>query len=671
MKKAIFLLMSVLAVIVSCERFDDSAIWEELKDHDERITRLEVLCKEMNSNIVALQAVLEAMETNDYVTDIVKIMENGVEIGYSITFAKGGTVNIYHGKDGEDGTDGANGTDGSSPKIGIRKASDGEYYWTSDDQWLTDEQGNMIPATVRSDKDVTPQFRVADGQWYISYDGGNTWQVVGGTGGSEDIFKDVTYDDDNVYFTLSDGTTIAVAKGKAADAAVLLNTVAPDYAIFSGKVRKQTIDLMVTVYYGDSENISIYDYTGKVSINEFNEDRFSLRINDLEKGVRYFYFTEVISDGEISYSSIESFVTGLAAEDLRPVDLFVFAGQSNMMGAAHLAPVDNPVTEDALEYKYAPVLKGGERGEFVYAQNPAGDWHYIDPEVAYSPDYKDEATGKSKMSKYSTNTYFVPACRDKEKGFSGQSEYLHYPSASMPPYFAQYYSELGHPCIYAHMAKGACNILHYFTVDATEEYNRLITEYNAANKTSHATIKVSNLSGGGDAFDAKYTAMLRDFSELKPNTPIAHKCFVWLQGEGDTHVYAQYKIKLQALWSHLQSLGFTHFFILRVGFWGSTSLINEIKAQTDFCEENENCYIITRAPSLIPHPSANTSNWWISEPSEEYTDCRDSYISSTSNQHFNEKAHKIFARKSAENIDRILHQGLEPELEEENIKGML
>lgn len=43
--------MSVLAVTVSCERFDDSAIWEELKNHDERITRLEVLCKEMNSNI--------------------------------------------------------------------------------------------------------------------------------------------------------------------------------------------------------------------------------------------------------------------------------------------------------------------------------------------------------------------------------------------------------------------------------------------------------------------------------------------------------------------------------------------------------------------------------------------------------------------------------------------
>ena len=47
------------------------------------------------------------------------------------------------------------------------------------------------------------------------------------------------------------------------------------------------------------------------------------------------------------------------------------------------------------------------------------------------------------------------------------------------------------------------------------------------------------------------------------------------------------------------------------------------------------------------------------------------YLTSTSNHHFNEKAHKIFARRSAENINRILHLGLPPILEEENIKGML
>ena len=352
------------------------------------------------------------------------------------------------------------------------------------------------------------------------------------------------------------------------------------------------------------------------------------------------------------------------------VDMLVFAGQSNMMGAAHLAPADNPITTDSFEYKYQAVLKGGDKGEFVYAQNPAGDWHYMDTEEAYGEQYLDASTGKSKLANYSSTMYFIPACRDQEKGFSGQSEYLNYPSATMAPYFAQYYSELGHKCVYAHMAKGSCKIVHYFTSDAMEEYNRLITEYNSANSTSYATLTSSSLSGAGDAFDAKFNAMLKDYAEFAPETTIANKCFVWLQGESDVHVYAEYKLRLEALWSHLQSLGFTHFFILRVGFWGSASVINEIKAQTDFCEENENCYIITRAPSLIPHPGATTDNWWIREPSEEYADCRDSYLASTSNHHFNEKAHKIFARRSAENIHRILHLGLPPILEDENIKGM-
>ena len=84
----------------------------------------------------AIQTILKALEQNDYITDITKITEAGVEIGYSITFAKGGTVNIYHG---------SNRADGAAPKIGIKKAQDGEYYWTADEEWLTDENGEMIP----------------------------------------------------------------------------------------------------------------------------------------------------------------------------------------------------------------------------------------------------------------------------------------------------------------------------------------------------------------------------------------------------------------------------------------------------------------------------------------------------------------------------------------------
>ena len=206
MKKVLIIITAIISII-SCTNLDE--VWNELRDHEERIQRLEALCNKLNSNIEAMQAVLTALEQNDYVTDVVKVVENGVEVGYSITFAKGGTVTIYHG---------SNGADGSAPKVSIRKAADGEYYWTADGEWMTDENGEMIPAVVANDPDgeyITPQFRVADGKWYVSYDGGNTWQAIEGAStenGANDFFQSVSYDDKYVYITLNDGTEVKIPR---------------------------------------------------------------------------------------------------------------------------------------------------------------------------------------------------------------------------------------------------------------------------------------------------------------------------------------------------------------------------------------------------------------------------------------------------------------------------
>ena len=206
MKKFLTIIIAILTA-TSCTNLDE--VWAELREHEERIERLETECLRLNSNIEAVQTVLEALQSNDYVTDIVKIMEEGVEVGYSITFAKGGTVNIYHGADGEDGADGSN---GAVPKIGIRKASDGEYYWTADDEWLTDENGEKIPASVPNDPDgkyITPSFRIAEGVWYISYDGGSTWKELKDiSNGTDSFFQSVTYEDGILTLVLSDGTEL-------------------------------------------------------------------------------------------------------------------------------------------------------------------------------------------------------------------------------------------------------------------------------------------------------------------------------------------------------------------------------------------------------------------------------------------------------------------------------
>jgi hypothetical protein len=209
MKKLIIIITALLSAL-ACTNLDD--ILEQLRDHEERIQKLEVLCTQLNSNVEAIQTILTALEQNDYITDITKITEAGIEIGYSITFAKGGTVNIYHG---------SNGSDAPAPKIGIRKASDGEYYWTSGDEWLTDDQGEKIPASVPNDPDgkyITPLFRVAENIWYISYDNGNTWKAIEKVGEETDkvndqFFESVIYDSEYLTLTLSDGTEVKIPVG--------------------------------------------------------------------------------------------------------------------------------------------------------------------------------------------------------------------------------------------------------------------------------------------------------------------------------------------------------------------------------------------------------------------------------------------------------------------------
>ena len=94
MIKRLILFLLSLAIVASC--YDDSAIWDKLQEHEERIDRLEKLCNELNSNISALEGIVEALQANDYVTGIYPLTEEGVDLGYKITFSKSGNINIYH-----------------------------------------------------------------------------------------------------------------------------------------------------------------------------------------------------------------------------------------------------------------------------------------------------------------------------------------------------------------------------------------------------------------------------------------------------------------------------------------------------------------------------------------------------------------------------------------------
>lgn len=254
--KRLFTILSIVAICLSSCTYDDTELSNRVENLENRVTSLEKLCKEMNSNISALQTIVEALQKNDYVTGVTPVEENGVVVGYTITFAKSAPITIYHGKDGvngEDGADGKDGADGYTPIVGVRQDIDGIYYWTLDGEWLLDEAGNKIKAVGvdgangedgndgqngadgsdgTDGKDgvdgengedgingITPQLKIENDYWYISYDNGTTWTQLGKAKGEDgknycEFFEDITEDEDEVIFTLIDGTVIRILKDK-------------------------------------------------------------------------------------------------------------------------------------------------------------------------------------------------------------------------------------------------------------------------------------------------------------------------------------------------------------------------------------------------------------------------------------------------------------------------
>ncbi len=257
MKKFQYVLLALAFIVAGCNNKD--SIWNVVGDMDERLTTLEILCEQMNTNIEALEALVEAQGNGDYITSVTEIRSGSTVVGYTITFKTHEPITIYNGTNGKDGKDGTDGVDGYTPTIGAKQDTDGVYYWTVDGAWLTDADGNKIRVTGdKGDKGDTgekgddgqdgtdgtdgkdgtngvngntPQLKIEDGYWYLSYDGTN-WTKLGkatgenGTNGADgekgdkgdkgdagdNIFSSVTQDDNYVYFTLADGTLIKIAK---------------------------------------------------------------------------------------------------------------------------------------------------------------------------------------------------------------------------------------------------------------------------------------------------------------------------------------------------------------------------------------------------------------------------------------------------------------------------
>ena len=248
--KRLFTLFAAFATlfVVGCDSIlENTDLGHRVDDLENRVTTLEEMCDRMNDNINSLQSILNALNSHDYVTSVDAIYEDGIIVGYTINFANSGAIKIYNGEDG------INGENGNTPVISIKRDSDGCYYWTIDGKWLYDEQGRKVRAEGRDGADgqdgqdgaagadgedgedgkdgITPQLKIEEGYWYISYDEGATWSQLGkatgedgadganGANGADgaagengdSFFASVdTSDPTVVVFTLSDGTVLTL-----------------------------------------------------------------------------------------------------------------------------------------------------------------------------------------------------------------------------------------------------------------------------------------------------------------------------------------------------------------------------------------------------------------------------------------------------------------------------
>ena len=94
---------NLICFLVLCVAFvgcKDDDLQKQVDELNDRVTSLETMCAQMNTNISSMQTILNVVQQQDHITGITPVEENTVIIGYTITFAKNKPITIYNGKNG-------------------------------------------------------------------------------------------------------------------------------------------------------------------------------------------------------------------------------------------------------------------------------------------------------------------------------------------------------------------------------------------------------------------------------------------------------------------------------------------------------------------------------------------------------------------------------------------
>ena len=304
MKKLLSLLLCGI-LLFGCSKYDDSAIQGDLNNLKDRVSKLEALCSTMNTNLASLTTIVDALQKQVTILEVEPLTN-----GYKIHFSDGNIATIQNGKNSGDApdigveqdTDGiyywmlngewltdaqgnkiqAQGTNGINGKSAYELAVEKGYSGTLDewlaslhgvdgtngksayelavakgyqgtlDEWLTALKGTD-GKDGQDGKDgingTTPQLKIENNYWHLSYDNGKTWTQLSkatgenGKNGTSCIFKSVTEDTNNVYFQLTDNTQIIIPKSESSKFSITFDNT--DIAILNAGETK-TVSYTIT-----------------------------------------------------------------------------------------------------------------------------------------------------------------------------------------------------------------------------------------------------------------------------------------------------------------------------------------------------------------------------------------------------------------------------------------
>lgn len=247
------------AIFVSCT--DTSYIDAELENLKNQVAQLQQQCSTLNTSLETLDQTLAALKNRDFVTSVNPLQSaDGKITGYVITFVNQPTITIWLPEEKQEVTPPS---EVHVPVISVKMDQDGQYYWTCDGEFIKDASGNKIPTGADG---MTPKLKVEDQKWYVSYNGGSTWEYLADVPEQEIngyVFSSVdTSDPTKVVITLADGQKITLPT--AYESLISVSVESPDVAHNPGDV--------IIVSYTALKNVTVVVDDSDVEASEVIEN---------------------------------------------------------------------------------------------------------------------------------------------------------------------------------------------------------------------------------------------------------------------------------------------------------------------------------------------------------------------------------------------------------------